>query len=92
MKSAPPAGFSLDVLQRHSLRTGRLARQFLSDPRQADDAFTAGVLHDIGKIVLAISLPDRFADITRAVLEHKRPFHLVEADELGVTHAEIGAY
>jgi HD-like signal output (HDOD) protein len=89
---APSPGFSLEVLQQHSLRTGRLARQFLRDPKLADDAFTAGVLHDIGKIVLAMSLQQRFVEVTRAVIENKRPFHRVEADLLGVTHAEIGAY
>ena len=89
---APSAGFSLDALQKHSLRTGRLARQFSKDPKLADDAFTAGVLHDIGKLVLAMCLQQRFGQVARAVVEHARPFHLVEADLLGVTHAEIGAY
>jgi HD-like signal output (HDOD) protein len=92
METGPPIEFSLERLQLHSLLTGRLARRFLKDPKQSEAAFAAGILHEIGKAILAMSLPERFSEIVTAVRLERRCFHLVELEVIGVTHAEIGAY
>ncbi len=92
IEAAPVDGFSLERLQQYSLLTAQLARLFLTDPKRADDAFTAGLVHDVGKIVIALCLPDRFADVVRNVRSTKSTLHVVEKELLGVTHAEIGAY
>ena len=91
-QSAPKAGLSLDHLQKASVLTARLARRIVIDQAQGEGAFTAGVVHDIGKIILALALPDRFAAALRAARESGQPFHAIERDALGVTHAEVGAY
>lgn len=46
---------TLRMLQLHSLSVGLLARQFIAttDKKRADEAFVAGMLHDIGHVVLA---------------------------------------
>jgi HD-like signal output (HDOD) protein/ActR/RegA family two-component response regulator len=85
-------GFSLDGLQKRSLLAARLAKRLVSDPRRGDEAFTAAIIHDIGKIVMAIGMPARFAELARVARESQRPFHDVERELLGVTHAEVGAY
>jgi HD-like signal output (HDOD) protein len=53
-------------------------------------AFTAGLLHDIGKIVLSNALESRYTDLIRAVLEFDRSLQEAEKELLGVHHAEIG--
>ena len=53
-------------------------------------AFTAGLLHDLGKIVLSSALEAKYNDLVRAVLEFDRSLLEAEKELLGVHHAEIG--
>ncbi len=92
----PPAagvirGFSIDELQNHSLHTAALSTLILDDRHAANDAFMAGMLHDIGKLILAAELPARFAECLSLARTDGRPLHAVEKEMLGITHAEIGA-
>ncbi len=84
--------FSIDKLHDHSFLVGRIARLLPSCRRQSEDAFVAGVLHDVGKLVLATATPAEFSEIETSAIQSGKPLHLVEADFLGATHAEIGAY
>ena len=56
-----PAGSSprdpIEVLNRHALATARLARR-LAPPEHADEAFCAGLLHECGKLAMAVARPD----------------------------------
>lgn len=88
---SPPPGLSLTALRGHSMTVARLART-LAGPAQSEAAFAAGVVHDIGKIVLGVSRPDIYGRLTRAMHESGRTFFAVEKDLARVTHAEIGAY
>ncbi len=86
------AAFSFETLQQHSLRVAGLAREIVADRFQADDAFMAGMLHDIGKLVLASRLPE----LSRRAMEKSRRNRLppwqTERELLGISHAEVGAY
>jgi putative nucleotidyltransferase with HDIG domain len=88
----PLEGFSVDALQTHSALVARVAAELLPHPDQAADAFTAGLLHDVGKLVLAAHRPDELASLLGAARESGRPLHAIERERAGVTHAEIGAY
>jgi HD-like signal output (HDOD) protein len=85
-------GLMLEQLQKASLATGTLARQMVTDRKRTDDAFTAGIVRDIGRIVIAVSLPEQFREIEANVKATGRPVHVVEHELLGASHAEIGAY
>ena len=50
------------------------------------------MLHDVGKLVLVTRLPEQALAIAAAAAETGRPWHELEEEVLGVTHAEIGAY
>jgi len=93
--STPPTasieGFSLTTLQQHAIATADLARR-LADPAGADAAFTAGLLHDVGLLVLALGFPDRFAEAVRTVQSTGEPQDRVEQQMFGFSHAEIGGY
>lgn len=84
--------FSMNRLQEESVLTARIAKRILGDHESAMEAYTAALVHEVGQIVLAISIPERFGDAIRASESHGRALHLVEHDLLGVTHAEVGAY
>jgi HD-like signal output (HDOD) protein/ActR/RegA family two-component response regulator len=90
----PIDGFDLDRLQRHCCRVAQLARAIgeQSDEIDGGDAFTAGLLHDIGLLILAAEAREELvAIITRAERE-QRPLPAVERELCSVTHAEIGGH
>ena len=55
-----------------------------------EELFVAGLLHDIGKIVEMMFLPDEFARITERVRAEGVLISFAEQDLLGCTHADIG--
>jgi HD-like signal output (HDOD) protein len=83
---------TLDEVQRTSLATATIARKQIRDRTLADDAFTAGVVHDIGKLVVALGMPAKFREISELSRASGRGLHAVEEELLGVSHAEVGAY
>jgi HD-like signal output (HDOD) protein len=89
-------GFSHEALWRHSLACGLLARQIARrlswDPQQQETAILAGLLHDLGKLVLASALPGRYARAIRRARQAKRSIASAERELLGVTHAAVGGY
>ena len=94
--AAREAGLSLEILWEHSLLVAKFAQQITikqtGDVRLAGDAFTAGLLHDVGRIVIASNLPKEYAAIIARARETSRPLHEEETASLQVDHAEVGAY
>jgi HD-like signal output (HDOD) protein len=90
------AGLSLDQLWDHSASVAKTAREIMllqtRDARYANDAFTAGLLHDVGRIVIASNLPDQYASVVAKARETHRLMHEEEVSQLGVSHAQVGAY
>jgi HD-like signal output (HDOD) protein/CheY-like chemotaxis protein len=89
-------GFSLEALWSHSLATAaaahRIAVEEKLDKDQVAAAFLAGMLHDIGKLVLAMGVP---ADYARVLdLANGKPGKECELEllELQATHPDVGAY
>jgi putative nucleotidyltransferase with HDIG domain len=87
---------SLTQLWNHSLRTAiaaeRLAR-FENLPAQScEEAFVAGLLHDIGKLILAANADEEYETVFQKSRAENLPLDMVEKDSFGATHAEIGAY
>src|SRR5204863_7036626 len=72
--------------------TARIAKRLMPKGRQAQDAFTDALLQDIGNLVLAVCIPEKFKKAFLTCQTSRRPAHEVEAELLGVTHAEVGAY
>ena len=77
----------------HSQQVGAVARAIAKAeemPRSiVDDAFVAGLLHDVGELVLASSLPEQFA---RASAQSGANGLAAEMEIFGTTHAEVGGY
>ncbi len=94
--SAKMAAFSIDRLMEHSWLSGIVARGLAGaeklDTRVCDHAFLAGLLHDIGKLILMANLPQLYQDVLKTVETRRAPLAQVEADEIGTNHAELGAY
>jgi HD-like signal output (HDOD) protein len=81
----------LEALQSHASLVARLASALEPGAAWKDDAFTAGLLHDIGKLVLASHLGETHAKIVRDAERAERPEFEVEVERLGDHHGAIGA-
>ena len=92
--SATPSipNFTLDQLQEHSLLTARIAKRFFREETLAYAAFTAGLVHDVGKIILAMGVRESFEEVVRRAPDAGGQMHRVEKELLGTSHAEVGAY
>ncbi|RJQ53522.1 MAG: HDOD domain-containing protein, partial [Nitrospiraceae bacterium] len=89
--------FSLKDFQTHSLACGILAKLLVGkmshlDPKETDRAFTAGLLHDVGKLVEERYLADEFRKVLDAARLKKTLMIEAEYEILGTTHEEIGKH
>lgn len=86
-------GYGIDAgeLWEHSV-VSAVAAQLIAKSCDEDEslAFTATLLHDIGKIVLAEALEHIYADLVENSKNEQTPLIETETRLLGVQHAEIG--
>lgn len=76
----------------HSFGVGVVARIIAQRARYADieKAYLAGLVHDIGEVVLSHYLQSEFQPVLEAVRVKAAKFYDVEQEQLGTTHCEIG--
>jgi len=88
--------FPVDTLWAHLMCCGDRARAIMqaegADSASAEAAYTAGILHDIGKLMLADSLPGEFQHALAQAVTRDLPFHEIELEIFGATHAGLAAY
>lgn len=66
-----------------------LARKY--GTTDAGEMFVAGLLHDIGKMILIQYMADDFRDVEEYMVQRGVSYFDAEAAVLGITHGEIGA-
>jgi HD-like signal output (HDOD) protein/CheY-like chemotaxis protein len=62
------------------------------EQRVAEECFTAGLLHGVGKVVLASTMRDQYRQVLALVKSSGVGLAAAEAEVLGCSHAEVGAY
>ena len=85
-------GFSLEKMQIHAQLAVSIAARLPVPKHLTEVAVVASLLHDVGKLILAWKLSERYG---RMLLEAQRagcPAYWVEEREDGFSHAEVGAY
>jgi len=92
-KALPGYGLSRGEIWRHSIAVAMTARRLAVEIHLApvEEAFVAGLLHDIGKTVLSTYMEIAFDDVMTLVREERIPFSEAEERLLGFDHAELGA-
>lgn len=89
------AEFSVEKLWKHSVTTGKFAEQIARAegvaPEVVGQAFTGGMLHDLGKLLLAANVPDGFKEALTKAKEQKIHLWDAETGVFGATHGELGA-
>ena len=95
MTKKPVRGYDLDEgqLWRHSMLIAIGAEELAAvlDVTAPSHTFTAGLLADIGKIVLGTFVAVDAQQIIARAFEMKIPFDQAEREVLGIDHAEVGA-
>ena len=81
-----------DDLQRHVQQAASIAAALPISSQDRDAAIIGALLHDIGELVLASKIPDRFCEAIRYADEHGCEQFEAEEAIIGISHAEIGAY
>lgn len=89
--------FEAEDLWRHSLMTAAAAEMLVQTDTlpQMDRsaAYTAGLLHDIGKLAINQVLePDQLASFRHLLADHRLPRVEAEKKVIGADHAEVGAF
>ncbi len=87
------SGLKERLLWEHSIGAAFAARLLAMDNAAnfAEEAFLAGLMHDIGKLVLNLRVPEEFDEIVQVVYNEGRPFHVTELEILGYDHTHVGA-
>lgn len=85
-----------DQLWHHSMSVAVAAKRLVAfetaDDHLAEEAYTAGLLHDIGKLVMLTAAPEAFESARALAREKSIPQWQAEEAILGCNHAETGAY
>lgn len=92
-RHVPGYGLPSGGLWEHSIAVAVGAEELASDLKlkSPDHAFTAGLLHDIGKSVLGTFVEVDIGPIMDLVSEEKVSFEVAEHQVLGIDHSEAGA-
>jgi len=88
--------FSIEKVWEHSVATAAVGRiisvRHHADAYVSEQAYAAGILHDIGKLILADKLPEQYGEIIREAQTAGIPVTAMEQKHLQATHAEVGGY
>src|SRR6185436_9406195 len=94
LKNTVWPGFCLSELWRHSMSVAglatKIARMEKVGPEVGDMGFTAGILHDLGKLVFLANMPAQYAKALDHATRQKVPLKDAEEQVLGVNHADLG--
>ncbi|HSU54266.1 MAG TPA: HDOD domain-containing protein [Candidatus Dormibacteraeota bacterium] len=90
-----PSYLSFDQVWQHSKAVAQIARDLVlfetKDRVLASQAFAAGLVHDLGKVVLVTNFDDLYGRVHSLARKQPVPFWEIEKEMFGADHGEIGA-
>jgi HD-like signal output (HDOD) protein len=93
-KGKATEGFNLEQFWFHSIACG-VASQSIAravGSSEKEECFIAGLIHDIGKIILCHYLPDDFENLMAHTMQKDILFYESEKELFDICHDEIGGY
>lgn len=83
---------NMERFWQHSLACGVMARSLAQTRREVnlEPFFLAGMLHDIGRLVMFSKMPEKCRDIVARCLKSNELMHTVEREVFGYDHADVG--
>lgn len=92
--SGTNSGLDQEGFWKHCLACGMAAslleRKITKDREMAEVAMLAGTLNDLGKMVLAQYMPERYAEVVSMARARRMMLCDEEEEMLGTTHAAVG--
>ncbi len=89
-------GFNPDRFWAKSVRSAELARKIMKsgsrNQTMIDAAFTAGLVHDIGRLLMAVNIPELYTKVVTATEGIEEHIQEEEYKLLETSHTELGAY
>jgi HD-like signal output (HDOD) protein len=90
------SAFSIEALSRHSLVTANASKMVAicegAERKLVEETYVAGLLHDVGKLILAANLPDQYQEAITVAQREKMPLWLAERKVFGADHADLGGH
>ncbi len=87
---------NIPELWKHSFLTGLFSKAIISDlgmdTQLQEDAFTLGLLHDIGILTLATQIPDKYKEVYKKAKSNDLNLSQAEYLMFDTSHAEVAAY
>ncbi|MBI3679097.1 MAG: HDOD domain-containing protein [Acidobacteria bacterium] len=90
-KVQTPRAWSQAAFNQHSVATAVMSdslAQMLS-AQYPEGAFTAGLLHAVGKLMIAVGLPQQYGEILSVYTQSQMPMEEIEREAIGCTHADL---
>jgi len=88
--------FSLESLWTHSLSVGTLAKAIAvlekASKSTCEDSLLAGLLHDVGKLILVANLPHQYREAEALASHDAITVPEAQREIFGSSHMEVGAY
>jgi putative nucleotidyltransferase with HDIG domain len=85
--------FSIQAFWQHSIKTALIARQladYIDGIEEPEAMFTAGLLHDIGKLMLIERFPQEMLAAEEAMIRRRLDELTAELGQVGMTHTAVG--
>lgn len=91
-KGIPEDLMTMELFWKHSIACGLTARIIATSQREPnlERFFVAGILHDIGRLVMFINIPDLCREMIELSRSEGRLLHEVERERLGFDHGDVG--
>lgn len=91
-KDIPEDIITMTSFWKHSISCGIVARILASFRRETnvERFFVAGILHDIGQLILCTSMPQLLREMIEKSRESDSMLYQVQRSELGFDHADVG--
>jgi putative nucleotidyltransferase with HDIG domain len=90
------AWFDIDAIFNHSITVSTHAKAIVKGEKMSQDlinhSLMAGLLHDLGKLILATNFRDTYQEVQRETQNSDHQLWEMEQEVFGTSHAEIGAY
>jgi HD-like signal output (HDOD) protein len=88
-----PPVWSMARFNRHSASVAVLSDQIAARVRSdyPEGAFVGGLLHDLGRLLIALGLPEEFSHVIKLHEQSGRTWTECELELLGFTHASLSA-
>jgi len=88
--------FNIDAIFKHSISVSSYAKAIVKYEKMDQDlinySLMAGLLHDLGKLILATNFKDTYQQVLTESRNSDHKLWELEQETFGTSHAEIGAY